>query len=70
MTVIVDADAIVNPRTMTNPPLVPSAVDEVKNLLVVLRYATITSLAMLTSKWLAYHTRHAKVVLVEFPETQ
>lgn len=67
---VVDSHAIVYPRAMAVSISIRVKMMGSKYLLVMFGYTAIAPLAMFASQWLSYHTRHAKVLVVKFPETQ
>ena len=66
LTMVGDADAIENPRTMADR-LVSTQRRTQLNLLVVFSYAAIAALAVFAAQRRPQHTLHAKVLLVIFP---
>jgi len=68
MPMIVHAHTIIYPGAMAvSYRLAIEIIRKQRYPLVMFCYATITSLAMLASQWLANHAWHAKVLIIKFP---
>lgn len=67
MSVVVDANTVVYPRTVALDGVSNRSKPDLIYLLVMLGYTAVTPFAVLASQWLPNHTRNAKVLLVKLP---
>lgn len=66
---VIHTDTVINPGAMADFVSIAS-LDISSYSLIMFSYTAIASLAMFTSEWHAYHTRHAKIMLIKLPEAQ